>query len=534
MAQNAPFPPIPPGRQAEIDLETAIDRIIGHLGEMPRILAAINEDTPQRRTAEKLLILGQSLQEAHGDRPGNDIHAVLTGLGQAARLWLETEDDPNEPPPPAVVLLTGTMTFIARATERAERAASMLGFGAGPKPEPVVPVSRTENDLLLRALATRIDAVRRELRALVTAASDAGQIETEPEVVRGYAAGMTVEIDLADLHLAVGHRKTSLSGLARATLAMAEMTGDFAATIRHWGNRASAGVQAGTSRMLVVVNKAVAGVGTITKAVVRRNLPRATAPGTIHRDGPDYPEMVLIPSGTFMMGVPEAESRREDTGSFDTNARPVHSVEIARPFWLGRYPVTRGEYAAFVADTGYDKDNGSWQGPGFPQTDRHPVVKVSHNDAMAYVAWLSQRTGQIYRLPSEAEGEYAARAKTSTARYWGDRFDNAAAFAHVGGHGTVPVGERRPNAFGLYDMLGNVWEWCADVWHDSYDGAPPEAAAWLGGGSAARLVRGGSWAGHARGVRAACRSSGVPDGRFDFIGFRCARVHSESDQRPAR
>ena len=582
MSQNAPSPPLPPGRQAEIELETAIERIIGHLGEMPRIMAAINDDTPQRRTAEKLLVLGQSLQEAHGNGPGNDIHAVLAGLGQAARLWLETEDDPNEPPPPAVVLLTGTITFIARATERAERAASLLGFGAGPQQELVAPVSRAENEQLLRTLATRIDAVRRELRALVTAASGSVSIETEPDVVRGYAAGMTVEIDLADLHLAVGHRKTSLSGLARATLAMAEMTGDFAATIRHWGNRASDGVQAGTSRMIAVVNKAVAGVGTITKAVMRRNAPGrttpgqtnpdeiergATAPPLIRRDGPDYPEMVLIPSGDFMMGAPEEESRREGTDDIDGGARPVHQVTVPQPFWMGRYPVTRGEFAAFIAGSGYQMPDGAytyerdangkwgyehranrnWRNPGFEQTNRDPVVCVSHTDALAYIDWLNRRTGGGYRLPSEAEWEYAARAGTTTARYWGNGMEQAHLYAnmadqslrkHLGAAAegtryttgydgfvfTSPVGSFRANKFGLHDVLGNVWEWCADPWHATYDGAPPEASVWLRGGAADRVIRGGSWFDVARGVRAAFRLGFDPAFRDDSLGFRCARV----------
>lgn len=156
--------------------------------------------------------------------------------------------------------------------------------------------------------------------------------------------------------------------------------------------------------------------------------------GDIDRDGPDYPEMVLIPAGNYLRGVPEAEQKREN--GTDDNARPIRNVTIPAPFWLGRFPVTRGEFAAFVNNAGYEtgdkawtveadkKGNWSyeersgrdWRNPGFTQTDRDPVVCVSHDDAMAYIGWLNGRTKGGYRLPSEAEWEYAARAGTTTAR----------------------------------------------------------------------------------------------------------------------
>ena len=185
------------------------------------------------------------------------------------------------------------------------------------------------------------------------------------------------------------------------------------------------------------------------------------------------------------------------------------------------------------------------------------MVCVSHDDALAYIAWLNQRTGGGYRLPSEAEWEYAARAGTETARYWGDSMEQAHLYAnmadeslrkHMGPAGarrsfidgddgyvfTSPVGSFRANGFGLHDMLGNVWEWCADAWHGSYEGAPTDGSAWAAGGSAARVLRGGSWIGLARIVRAACRYGFEPVVRIVYIGFRCAQVHRESDERPAR
>jgi formylglycine-generating enzyme required for sulfatase activity len=227
------------------------------------------------------------------------------------------------------------------------------------------------------------------------------------------------------------------------------------------------------------------------------------------------------------MGGPEAESKREGTEDWDKCARPVHTVTIARRFLLGKYPVTRGEYAAFAAETG--RNDEPWSRPGFPQDDRHPVVEVSHVDAEAYLAWLSEKTGQTWRLPSEAEWEYAARAGTTTARYWGDAAGKPGEHAHFGesrgsASGTCAVGGFNANGFGLHEMLGNVWEWTADVWHNDYAGAPTDGSAWTDGGSPARVVRGGSWDGVARGVRAACRVRLDPADRGYNLGFRCARV----------
>ena len=303
--------------------------------------------------------------------------------------------------------------------------------------------------------------------------------------------------------------------------------------------------------------------------------PAPAKPGVIKRDAPDLPKMVLIPPGNYLRGVPTAESQREGTNDHD--ARPVRRVTIQQPFWMGQYPVTWGEFAAFIDSTGHKmpneaytyepdakgewsyqkRDNRNWRNPGFKQTERDPVVCVSHDDALAYLAWLNQRTAGGYRLPSEAEWEYAARAGTETARYWGDGMEQAHLYAnmadqslrkHLGLAGagrsfidgddgyvfTSPVGSFKANGFGLHEMLGNVREWCADTWHRSYEGAPTDGSAWTADGAAARVVRGGSWDGRACFVRAAYRGRYAPAFRFDRVGFRCARVHRESDERPAR
>ena len=186
---------------------------------------------------------------------------------------------------------------------------------------------------------------------------------------------------------------------------------------------------------------------------------------------------------------------------------------------------------AFVRATGHQAA-ADWRHPPFPQTDRHPVVNVSWNDAKAYVAWLSQTTERQYRLPSEAEWEYAARAGTATARYWGDRTRDACRYANVddtahgceGGYGrTMPVGSFEHNRFGLYDMLGNVWEWTEDCWNGNYDGAPADGSPWLRGNCSRRVMRGGSWGLDPKRIRSANRNYGTTGIWGDIIGFRVAR-----------
>jgi formylglycine-generating enzyme required for sulfatase activity len=266
-----------------------------------------------------------------------------------------------------------------------------------------------------------------------------------------------------------------------------------------------------------------------------------------------------------MMGSSAAETTREGLDQkLAERERPPHAVRITRAFALGQFAVTRGEFAAFSQDTGHDPSgcyifangnfvldqNRSWRNPGFEQTDRHPVVCVSHEDAQRYVQWLSRRTGKSYRLPAEAEWEYSARAGTTTARFWGDGRDQACNFANVadltgaavlnwdksdkdrvfqcrdGYAYTAPVGSFRPNAFGLYDMLGNVWQGTEDCYHDSYSGAPNDASAWVGGECKNRVLRGGSWALAPRELRAAERIRGGSGDRDFYSGFRVGRALS--------
>jgi formylglycine-generating enzyme required for sulfatase activity len=264
---------------------------------------------------------------------------------------------------------------------------------------------------------------------------------------------------------------------------------------------------------------------------------RAPQRGHIHRDTPDAPEIVLIGPGTFTMGIPIDESQRMRSIALDRDTRPTHAVAIARPFWLGRFPVTRDEYAAFVQATGYTGDDGTWRNPGFPQSGRDPVVRVAAADVTAYIAWLTETTGKRYRLPSEAEWEYAARAGTTASRFWGDTFidaDHHAWFDEIG-RWTAPVDERKPNPFGLHDMLGNVWEWTADSWHATYHGAPTDGSARLSTDTANwRVLRGGAWYGNPKLVRAGVRYRVDAAYRDADTGFRGARDIDETDIALAR
>lgn len=252
------------------------------------------------------------------------------------------------------------------------------------------------------------------------------------------------------------------------------------------------------------------------------------------------PAMVLIETGRFEMGSPEHERRIAMAAGSQKNwiARetPQHWVGIARPFAMGRYPVTVGEWRAFVQASGWEQHGEvNWESPGFPQTDMHPVVGVTWFDALQYVAWLGEATGKRYRLPSEAEWEYACRAGSKTAFNVGDTISTLQAnfdgsFTYNGGprgefrHGTTPVDLFAPNAWGLHDMHGNVWEWVQDVVHDNYEGAPSDGSAWeLGGDQVRRILRGGSWLYNPRYLRSALRNGFSAVLSNDIVGFRVVR-----------
>jgi formylglycine-generating enzyme required for sulfatase activity len=291
-----------------------------------------------------------------------------------------------------------------------------------------------------------------------------------------------------------------------------------------------------------------------------RSVPR---PGSVFQDCADCPRMVVIPAGEFTMGSPASEAGR------GVDEGPQRQVSIAQGFALGRSEVSVAEFRRFADESGYrteaERDaraqgcSGfiyadplaagpaapqvtSWRSPGLTQADSHPVLCVSWNDARAYALWLSKKTGKRYRLPSEAEWEYAARAGSVSARFWGDDPIQACRFANVadqsrfqtwgfgqkhectdGYYFTAPAGGFSPNRFGLYDMLGNAWEWTEDCWNPGYAGAPADGSAWLTGDCAQRVSRGGSWSTVPRFARSATRNKNNADHRDNLTGFRLAR-----------
>jgi formylglycine-generating enzyme required for sulfatase activity len=232
------------------------------------------------------------------------------------------------------------------------------------------------------------------------------------------------------------------------------------------------------------------------------------------------PEMIALPPGAFTMGG------APDEAGMSPMERPRHTVTIAYRLAVAKNDVTFDEWGACVADGGC---NGySPKDYNFGRGSR-PVVHVNWHDAQAYVAWLSHKTGKPYRLLSEAEWEYAARAGTATAYYWGDAVGTGNAVCNGCGtqwdrKSTVPVGTFPPNPFGLNDMAGNVMQWTLDCWHPTYDGAPADGSAWEAGGDCSqRMVRGGNWFIHPFGLRSGFRRQIPVDERDDIFGFRVAR-----------
>jgi formylglycine-generating enzyme required for sulfatase activity len=292
--------------------------------------------------------------------------------------------------------------------------------------------------------------------------------------------------------------------------------------------------------------------------------PGAAAVGAF-RDCPACPEMIVVPAGNFVLGT-SADEREVDR---ERGESPPLPVAMARAYAIGKFEVTVAEYRAFASAAQYATAGDcrvasggawvrladrSWRDPGFsaPQADNEPVVCVSWDDARAYVDWLSRTTGKSYRLPSETEWEYAARGGTTRARYFGAEDSDEDALLSLAcdygnvydassvtelsfpypnarcsdGHSyTAPVGSFKPNAFDLYDMLGNAREWLADCYTASYRGRPADERAWeWAGGCELRGVRGGSWATRPAETRAAARGAEPQGLRQSDLGFRVVRA----------
>jgi formylglycine-generating enzyme required for sulfatase activity len=251
-------------------------------------------------------------------------------------------------------------------------------------------------------------------------------------------------------------------------------------------------------------------------------------PGATFKDCESCPEMVVVPAGSFTMGSPATEERSND------DERPQHRVTIQHDFAVGKFEVTFAEWDACVAGGGCNGYRPADQGWG---RATRPVINVNWGDAQAYVAWLRRQTGKGYRLLSEAEWEYAARAGSTSPFSFGNTISSSQANYNgnytynfwLGSRGiyrekTVIVGSFQGNRFGLHDMHGNVWEWTEDCSNESYKGAPTDGGPWIYANCSRRALRGGSWVNGPQILRSACRYGYLSSNRSDDIGFRLART----------
>ncbi|WP_085690372.1 MULTISPECIES: formylglycine-generating enzyme family protein [unclassified Pseudomonas] len=263
-------------------------------------------------------------------------------------------------------------------------------------------------------------------------------------------------------------------------------------------------------------------------------------PGTVFKDCKDCPEMVVLPTGTFTMGTPDDEVGREP------DEDPMHPVTFDKPLAISRFQVLKGQWDAYLSDTGYKMPDGDkrpgrackagipdYQGsdPKKQYTDRHPAVCMDFNEANDYVAWLSKKTGKSYRLVSESLREYAARAgSTGPFPFPFDEGKEYSIAKHANTYGaadgynfTAPAGSFPANAFGVYDMHGNIYEWTADCYNEDYVGAPSDGSAITTGNCKVRRIRGNDWGEAPVFSRSGNRNATYSDTRGDWIGFRVAR-----------
>lgn len=337
---------------------------------------------------------------------------------------------------------------------------------------------------------------------------------------------------------------------------------------REWSSEADRLTAVARTRSVVAMNRARLPRGALAVLLIMPSLAAAgtpgarvgtPAPGTVIRDCPHCPELVVLPAGRLRLGTDRAIQIPTEVSA---ELEPVE-VRIDRPFAIGRFEVTRAQYAAFARATGrHDRPvrcrtwvearqgfadlEIPWHAPNVPaaKRDDHPATCIDWHDARAYVEWLSAETGQRYRLPSEVEWEYAAKAGSVTLRPWGNDPARGCRFANAHDRATArryplawtvigcddgfadiaPVGRLAPNAFGLHDLLGNVWEWAEDCSSTSYTGRPLDQRAWVWeGGCTRRVQRGGGWITGPERTRSGFHGDGEASDRADFAGLRVVR-----------
>lgn len=379
----------------------------------------------------------------------------------------------------------------------------------------------------IRAAATAaakaaLERQRREQEKLARQAAEEARAARKETLRRQLAERRAIEVEKARQEKEEAQRKQAQARAAAAYIAEQKRARAGQAP----ASQAPAGAGAGTEAAAPSAPAAAPADGILRDKFIESDL--------------KGPELVLLPIGRFQMGSPDHERQiAMDAGSqkgWLARELPQHWVGIERPIAMGRHPVLVEEWRLFVDATGWRPSGDvDWSAPGFSQDGRHPVVGVNWFDALRYVRWLSEMTGCSYRLPSEAEWEYACRAGTRTAFSCGDTISPEQAnydgnFTYNGGprgayrRGTTPAGTFAPNSWGLHDMHGNVWEWVQDVVHDNYEGAPLDGSAWeTGGDQARRILRGGSWLYNPRYLRSALRNGFSAVLSNDIVGFRVVR-----------
>jgi formylglycine-generating enzyme required for sulfatase activity len=374
-----------------------------------------------------------------------------------------------------------------------------------------------DDGLIWRSLLVEARTFQRNQRSVLSPATTAERSEwwEARKLNEAWAERHGDNLALVE-RLLIASRKTAATARLRSLIGQFSIYGLFIAVIAAlaWINQDYFSAQ---WRWYVVTRPYID--RNVTPWVLSSTYERHITPGTEFREcETDCPQMVVVPSGSFVMGSPANEPTRF------ASEGPQHNVDINRPFAVSSTEVTFAEWDACVLYGGCDrKDDAGW-GRG-----QRPATNVSWTNARQYVSWISTITGKPYRLLTEAEYEYAARAGTTTAYPWGD--DIGKNNANCDGCGsqwdnrqTAPVGSFPPNKFRLYDVVGNVWEWVEDCWHNNYVQAPADGSAWSAGGDCGnRTIRGGSWNSSPTFLRSAARNAATPDYSNFAVGFRIAR-----------
>ncbi len=491
-------------------LLVALADLGAHVQDIREIVSAVNNDdyAMPKDTILKALSVADDLLKVHREYPNEGVVRDLDGLSRAL-LGVQVPVGPAEDADRSYAFreLNGALGRLRISVDQARQEA-MLSYPDMPRIPgrqgfDQIPATRDG----VRTVLSQLDAFERAVRNVAREARTRPTFRRQGELVVLYVDDMTFRINLNRLLLTANDVTVDVGALVNALETILDLTDDFRANVTDWFGLVTEELVQRAWELEAPLKRLTAGVAALGGMIEKD--PEGGFPT-------DRPDMVLIRPGSFVMGISEEETK--DHGfDWDDHARPQHNVAIPRLFLLGRYPVTVGEYAEFAQDTGRTP-----KPPEFQQNDRHPAVNVSWDDAAAYCEWLSERTGLHYRLPSEAEWEYACRAGTPTARWWGDAFDPK--MANNNDKGTREVDAFPANPWGLHDMIGNVEEWCADPWHEDYKGAPSDGSAWTTGGSNdLRVVRGGSWddtgGGHRSGDRGRDGGRSLP-----WVGFRLART----------